>query len=107
MRHRFAVKNVHSNTQGQSTKCGGQNPHFCKQIIVANIVAINSRSSDSLIPNTSARTTVNVLPGFRTFATAAKRSPFAGRSRFTLNSTLNTSEPAGINVYAAYPQAVS
>src|ERR1700730_14698042 len=61
-----------------------------KQIIVPCIVAINSLSEFPAMPKTSARTTVSVLPALITSARATNVSPCAGRSRFTLDSTLQT-----------------
>src|SRR5262249_28111786 len=75
-------------------------------IIVACIAAtsVSPRSSWAL---TSAAHTARVRPGRSTRARATNRRPAAGASRFTLNSTDSTSEPALINVDAAYPQALS
>jgi len=56
---------------------------------------------------TSACVTTMVRPARTTRPVAINRSPTAGASRFTLNSTLSTDEPSGIIVSAAYPQALS
>src|SRR6266850_2472977 len=76
---------------------GHKNPlvvltHLCRQIIVPCIVAANSRSAVPAMAKTSARTTVSVFPALITSARATNVSPCAGRNRFTLNSTLKTSE---------------
>src|SRR5262245_43338138 len=80
---------------------GMNETHYRMQIIVPSIVAMSSRRPSWSTPNTSARTTVNVLPALTTSATAKNVSPFAGRRRLTLNSTLRTSDSAGIKLYAA------
>src|SRR5262245_29608361 len=68
-----------------------------KHMIVACIVAISSRVLGARV-TASAWTTVSVRPDLMTSARAKNISPFAGRSKLTLNSTLNTSEPTGISV---------
>src|SRR5258705_2974528 len=73
-----------------------------RRIIVASIVAQSLPSA-----NGAAEQTVNVRPGRLTSARALINSQAAGPRRLTLNSTLRTAEPAGINVYAAYPHALS
>ena len=62
------------------------------------IVATKFLSAFSATPKTSARTTVRVRPALITSARATNSRPCAGRSMFTLNSTLSTSDPAGIRL---------
>jgi len=49
----------------------------------------------------------NVFPDRTTRARATNSSPSAGASKFILYSTVSTESSAAINVYAAYPQALS
>ena len=69
-----------------------------RAIIVAVISATVFPVSSATI---SPWQTVRVRPAFTTRPTARKRDPAAGASRFTLNSTLRTSDCAGIIVRAA------
>jgi hypothetical protein len=64
--------------------------------MVASIVATSRRPrSDS--PYASPRTIVSIRPALSTRPSATNLSPFAGRSKFTLNSTLSTSDSGGIH----------
>src|SRR5580704_2686770 len=56
---------------------------------------------------TSAEQTVSVRPARMTSPVARNRSPRAGESRLTLNSTVSTSRSSGIRLAAAYPHAES
>ena len=86
--------------------CGRRQPRGVIAISVPVMVAIRV-STPSFSANARASHTVSVRPGLTTPARNANRSPFAGASRLVLNSTVRTSEPEGISVKAAMPQAVS